>query len=119
MRKMSTANPLWGASRIHGELLKLGIQLSQATVAKYMVRSEEPPSQTWPTFVENHVNQLVSTDFLVVATVSFHLLFVFVVLAHHRRQAIHFNITTHPSAAWTGQQIAEAFPWDSAELSVA
>jgi len=117
---MSTANPLWGASRIHGELLKLGIQLSQATVAKYMVRSEEPPSQTWPTFVENHVNQLVSTDFLVVSTVSFRLLFVLVVLGHQRGRAIHFNVSAHPTAGWRARQIAEAFPWDSAPtLSVA
>jgi hypothetical protein len=74
---------------MHGELLKLGIQISQATVAKYMVRQRKPPSQTWRTFLENHVKQLVSTDFLVVTTVSFRLLFVFVVLAHDRRHAIH------------------------------
>ena len=111
---MSTANPLWGAPRIHGELLKLGIQISQATVAKYMVRQRKPPSQTWRTFLENHVKQLVAIDFLVVPTVSFRLLFVFVVLGHHRRHAIHFNVTAHPTAEWTAQQIAEAFPWDSA-----
>jgi putative transposase len=114
IRQLSIANPLWGAPRIHGELLKLGIQLSQATVAKYMVRRRQPPSQTWRTFLENHVKQLVSTDFLVVPTVSFRLLFVFVVLGHHRRHAIHFNVTAHPTAEWTAQQIAEAFPWDSA-----
>ena len=111
---MSTANPLWGAPRIHGELLKLGIQISQATVAKYMVRQRKPPSQTWRTFLENHVQQLVAIDFLVVPTVNFRLLFVFVVLAHQRRHAIHFNVTTHPTADWTGRQIAQAFPWDSA-----
>ena len=106
IRQMSTANPLWGAPRIHGELLKLGIQISQATVAKYMVQHHrKPPSQTWRTFLENHVKQLVSTDFLVVSTVSFRLLFVFVVLGHHRRRAIHEG---------TARQIAEAFPWDSA-----
>jgi transposase InsO family protein len=99
---------------MHGELLKLGIQISQATVAKYMVRQRKPPSQTWRTFLENHVKQLVSTDFLVVTTVSFRLLFVFVVLAHDRRHAIHFNVTAHPTAEWTARQIAEAFPWDSA-----
>jgi hypothetical protein len=82
---MSTANPLWGAPRIHGELLKLGIQISQATVAKYMVRQRKPPPQTWRTFLENHVQQLVAIDFLVVPTVSFRLLFVFVALGHHRR----------------------------------
>jgi putative transposase len=114
IRQMSTANPLWGAPRIHGELLKLGIQISQATVAKYMVRQRKPPSQTWRTFLENHVQQLVAIDFLVVPTVSFRLLFVFVVLGHHRRHAIHFNVTAHPTAEWTGREIAETFPWDSA-----
>jgi transposase InsO family protein len=110
---MSSANPLWGAPRIHGELLKLGIKISQATVAKYRVRGRKPPSQTWRTFLENHLNELVSTDFLVVSTVSFRLLFVFVVLGTTRRHAIHFNVTSHPTAEWTARQIAEAFPWDS------
>ena len=114
IRQMSTGNPLWGAPRIHGELLKLGIQLSQATVAKYMVRQRKPPSQTWRTFLENHVRQLVAIDFLVVPTLSFRILYVFIVVAHHRRHAIHFNVTAHPTAEWTAQQIAEAFPWDSA-----
>jgi putative transposase len=114
IRQMSKANPLWGAPRIHGELLKLGIEISQATVAKYMVRRHKPPSQMWRTFLENHVQQLVATDFLVVRTVSFRLLFVLVVVGHHRRQAIHFNVTAHPTAEWTARQIAEAFPWDSA-----
>jgi putative transposase len=107
---MSIANPLWEAPRIHGELLKLGIQISQATVAKYMWRQRKPPSQTWRTFLEKHVKELVSADFLVVSTVSFRLLFVFVVLGHHRRRAIHFNVTAHPTAEWTARQIAEAFP---------
>ena len=107
---MSKANPLWGAPRIHGELLKLGIQVSQATVAKYMMRQRKPPSQTWRTFLENQFKQLVSTDFLVVSTVSCRLLFVFIVLGHHRRRAIPFNVTAHPTAEWTARQIAEAFP---------
>jgi transposase InsO family protein len=111
---MSKANPLWGAPRIHGELLKLGIEISQATVAKYMLRRGKPPSQTWRTFLENHLQQMVAADFLVVRTVSFRLLFVFVVVGHHRRHAIHFNVTSHPTAAWTARQIVEAFPWDSA-----
>ena len=114
VRQMSIANPLWGAPRIHGELLKLGIQVSQATVAKYMVRQRKPPSQTWRTFLENHVQQLVAIDFLVVPTLSFRILYVFIVLAHHRRHAIHFNVTAHPTAEWTARQIGEAFPWDSA-----
>jgi len=114
IRQMSTANPLWCAPRIHRELRKLGIQISQATVAKYMVRERKPPSQTWRTFLDNHVQQLGAIDFLVVPTVSFRLLFIFVVFGHHRRHAIHFNVTAHPTAEWTGRQIAEAFPWDSA-----
>src|SRR5215475_10115728 len=114
IRQMSNANPLWGAPRIHGELLKLGIEISQATAAKYMLRRRKPPSQTWRTFLENHLQKIVAIDFLVVRTVNFRLLFVFVVLSHHRRHAIHFNVTAHPTAEWTARQIAEAFPWDSA-----
>jgi hypothetical protein len=113
IRQMSKADPLWGAPRIHGELLKLGIEISQATVAKYMWRQGKSPSQSWRTFLENQVQQIVATDFLVVRTVSFRLLFVFVVVGHHRRHAIHFNVTAHPTAEWTARQIAEAFPWDS------
>lgn len=114
IRKMSLANPLWGAPRIHGELLKLGIEVSQATVAKYMTRGRKPPSQTWRTFLNNHAKQIVSTDFFVVPTVNFRILFVFIVLAHHRRRLLHFNVTAHPTSEWAAQQIAEAFPWDSA-----
>jgi hypothetical protein len=110
---MSKANPQWGAPRIHGELLKLGIEISQATVAKYMSRQGKPPSQSWRTFLENHVQQLVAIDFLIVRTLNFRLLFVFVALSHERRHAIHFNVTEHPTAEWTARQIAEAFPWDS------
>ena len=93
VRQMSSANPLWGAPRIHGELLKLGIQISQASVGKYMVRQRKPPSQTWCTFLENHVKQVVAIDFLVVPTLSFRLLFVFVILGHHRRHATPFTLT--------------------------
>jgi putative transposase len=113
IRKMSMANSLWGAPRIHGELLKLGIQVSQATVAKYMVRQPRPPSQRWRTFLNNHVKDLVATDFFVVPTLSFRVLFVFGALAHHRRRVPHFNVTAHPTSEWTAQQIAEAFPWDT------
>jgi putative transposase len=113
IRKMSLANPLWGAPRIHGELLKLGMELSQATVAKYMDRPRKPPSPTWRTFLESHLKQLVSTDFFVVPTVSFRVLFAFLVLAHHPRRVIHFNVTARPTSEWTAQQIAEAFPWDT------
>lgn len=114
IRTMSVANPRWGAPRIHGELLKLGIDISQATVAKYMVRPRKAPSQTWKTFLRNHVKDLVSADFLVVPTVTFRLLFVFVVLAHDRRKLVHFGVTAHPTAEWTAQQLREAFPWDEA-----
>ncbi len=114
IRRMSRANPLWGAPRIHGELQKLGIELAQATVSKYMVRHRKPPSQTWRTFLDNHIGNLASVDFFTVSTVTFNVLFVFVVLAHDRRRVVHFNVTGSPTAKWTGQQIVEAFPWDIA-----
>ena len=114
IRRMSRANPLWGAPRIHGELLKLGVNISQATISKYMVRHRKPPSQTWRTFLDNHVGNLVSVDFFTVSTVTFKVLFVFVVLAHDRRRIVHFNVTASPTAKWTGQQIVEAFPWNTA-----
>ena len=113
IRTMSRDNPLWGAPRIHGELLKLGINVSQASVAKYMARHRKPPSQTWQTFLGNHVSQLVSVDFFTVSTISFRALYVFIVLAHDRRRILHFNVTAHPTAVWTAQQIVEAFPFDS------
>ena len=112
--RCARANPTWGAPRIHGELLKLGITIAEATVGHYMVRRRPPPSQTWRTFLTNHVSQLVSVDFFVVPTFTFRVLFVFVVLAHDRRQILHVNVTGHPTAAWTAQQIRNAFPWDTA-----
>jgi len=111
---MALANPLWGAPRIHGELLKLGFDVSQRTVAGLMPRRPKPPSQTWRTFLQNHVADLVSVDFFVVPTATFRILYVFVVLLHHRRRVVHFNVTDSPTAAWTAQQIVEAFPDDSA-----
>lgn len=114
IRRMSRENPLWGAPRVHSELLKLGIKISQTSVAKYMVRTPKPPSQTWRTFLNNHVRQLASVDFFTVHTVWFEILFVFIVLAHDRRRILHFNVTSHPTAEWTAQQIVEAFPFDSA-----
>jgi hypothetical protein len=111
---MSLAKPLWGARRIHGELLKLGIDMSQTTVAKYMVRRRKPPSQSCRAFLNNHAAQLASTDFFVVPTVTFRLLFAFIVLAHQRRRVIHFNVTAHPTSEWTAHQVAEAFPCESA-----
>jgi putative transposase len=114
IRTMSLANPRWGAPRIHGELLKLGMEVSQATVAKYMVRQRKPPSQTWRTFLKNHMKDSVSADFFVVPTITFRVLFVFVILGHHRRRPIHFSVTSNPTAEWTARQLLEAFPWDHA-----
>jgi transposase InsO family protein len=114
IRKMSIANPLWGSPRIMGELKKLGIEVAKRTIEKYMVKQKMPSSQSWKTFLKNHAKDLVSIDFFTVPTVKFNILFVFVVLANHRRKLIHFNITENPTAQWTAQQIIEAFPWDNA-----
>ena len=113
IRRMSRANPLWGAPRIHGELLKLGIDLSQTTVAKYMTRRSKPSSPSWRAFLDNHLKDLVSIDFFTVPTVTFRILFVFLVLSHDRRRVLHCNVTEHPTAEWTGRQLVEAFPWDT------
>jgi len=114
IRSMAQTNPLWGAPRIHGELLKLGMNVSQATVAKYMGRRRHPPSQTWRTFLTNHLGQVMAADFFVVPTARCRLLFVFVIFAHERRRVVHVAVTDHPTAAWTIQQLREAFPWDCA-----
>jgi putative transposase len=114
IRTMAQANPRWGAPRIHGELLKLGIDVSQATVAQYMGRRHPPRSQTWRTFLRNHVSQIVAADFFVVPTATCRLLVVLVLLAHDRRRIRHVAVTAHPTAAWTAQQLREAFPWDQA-----
>lgn len=114
IRRMSQENPLWGAPRIHGELLKLGIRISQASVSKFMVRHPRPPSQTWRTFLVNHADGLASIDLFVVPTATYQLLYIFVVLRHGRRRIMHFNVTSHPTAIWLAQQIVEAFPWDTA-----
>jgi len=112
IRRMCRENPGWGAPRIHGELLKLGIDIGETSVGKYMVRRRKPPSQTWRTFLENHVSQLASIDFFTVPTIRFQVLYVFLVLAHDRRRIVHFNVTAHPTAEWTGQQLRNAFPFD-------
>jgi len=114
IRKMAAANRLWGAPRIHGELLKLGIEISERTVSRLMPKRRPGPSQTWRTFLANHVGELVSIDFFSVPTARLRILFVLVVLAHYRRRVVHFNITEHPTAAWTAQQLVDAFPDDSA-----
>jgi len=114
IRQMAQANPLWGAPRIHGELLKLGIEVSERTVSRLMPKQSKPPSQTWRAFLKNHFNEMVSIDFLTVPTATFRVLFVLVVLAHHRRRVVHFNVTEHPTAVWTAQQFIEAFPEETA-----
>src|SRR3989442_4312199 len=114
IQTMSKENPLWGAPRIHGELLKLGLDVSQATVARYMARPTTPPSQSWRTFLANHVQQIAAADFFFVPTATCRLLFVLVILAHERRRVVHVAVTEHPTAAWTAQQLREAFPWNEA-----
>jgi putative transposase len=103
IRKMAEANPLWGSPRVHGELLKLGIRISERTVARLMPKRKKPPSQTWRTFLDNHLLDLVSIDFLVEPTATFRVLFVLIVLAHNRRRVVHFNVTEHPTALWTAE----------------
>src|SRR4030095_14874480 len=114
IREISRANPLWGAHRVHGELLKLGIDVSQSTVAKYMSRIRRPPSQSWRTFLYNHAEAIASIDLFVVPTITLRMLFGFVVLHHGRRQLAHVGVTAHPTAEWLSHQISEAFPWDRA-----
>jgi transposase InsO family protein len=112
IRRISRENPLWGAPHIHGELLKLGIEIGETSVAKYMFRPRKPPSQTWHTFLNNHLKTLVSVDFFTVPTIRFQVLYVYLVLAHERRRVVHFNVTAHPTVEWTAQQMREAFPFD-------
>lgn len=114
IRMLSRNNPLWGAPRIHGELLKLGIEITEPTVAKYMLRRSKPPSQSWRTFLDHHVKSMVSVDFFTVPTLRFQVLYVFLVLAHDGRRILQFGVTAHPTAEWTVQQLRNAFPWDSA-----
>src|SRR6266403_3212754 len=114
IREMSLANRLWGAPRIHGELLKLGIEVAQSTVAKYMARRGRGPSQTWKAFLRNHAAGIAAMDFLIVPTVGFKLLFVLVILRHQRRRLISLTVTTNPTAEWIARQITDAFPWNEA-----
>jgi hypothetical protein len=109
IERIVAANPLWRAPRIHGELTMLGIKISERTVSRILRKLPRPPSQTWKTFLHNHIGQMVSMDFFTVPTVTMRVLFVFLVLEHRRREVLHFNITEHPTAAWTSQQIVEAF----------
>jgi hypothetical protein len=112
IRSMSFENPLWGAPHIHGELLKLGFEVAQSTVSKYIVPRRSRPSQTWKTFLHNHADGIASIDLFVVPTIAFEQLFAFLVLGHGRRQLLWFAVTRHPTADWLARQITEAFPWD-------
>ena len=114
IRQMSQENPTWGAPRIQSELKLLGYEVADSTVAKYMITPKKLPSQTWRTFLRNHVKQIAAVDFFTVPTVRFQILYCFIVLHHHRRRIVHFNDTANPTARWTSQQITEAFPYDSA-----
>jgi transposase InsO family protein len=113
---MAKANPLWGAPRIHGELLKLGVGVSERTVSNIIksYRPAKPPSQTWRTFLRNHMHNSFAIDFFTVPTATFNIIYVFVVLWHKNRKVVHFNLTMHPTATWTAQQVVEACPWDTA-----
>jgi transposase InsO family protein len=114
IRRMSVENPLWGAPRIHGELLKLGFAVAQSSVAEYMVKRREPPSQGWRTFLRNHAPDIAAMDLFVVPTIGFKLLYSFVIIRLDRRDIVWINVTTNPTAEWVARQITEAFPWDEA-----
>src|SRR6478735_2929671 len=114
IREISLANPLWGAPRIHGELLKLGIDVGQTSVSKYMAPRRRPPSQGWRTFLRNHADGIASIDLFVVPTISFRLLYGLLVLRHDRRCILWLGVTAHPSAEWIAQQVTEACGWESA-----
>ena len=114
IRRMSIENPLWGAPRIHGELLKLGFEVAQSSVAKYMVKRRGPPSQGWRTFLRNHAPDIAAMDLFVVPTIGFDLLYAFVIVRLDRRELVWINVTANPTAEWVARQITQAFPWDEA-----
>src|SRR4030088_1284952 len=114
IRQMSIENSLWGAPRIHGELLKLGFEVAQSSVAKYMVKRRGPPSQGWRTFLRNHAPDMAAMDLFVIPTIGFKLLYGFVIIRLDRRDLVWIGVTTHPTAEWVARQITAAFPWDSA-----
>jgi len=113
IRRMSRDNPTWGRRRIRSELHLLGYEVAELTVAKYMVRGRKPPSQEWRVFLKNHTREIAAIDFFTVVTLNFRILICFVVLRHHQRTVVHFNVTSHPTGRWTAQQIVEAFPYDT------
>jgi len=112
IRRMSVENPLWGAPRIHGELLKLGFEVAQSSVAKYMVKRHGPPSQGWRSFLRNHAPDIAAMDLFVVPTLGFNLLYAFVIVRLDRRNLVWINVTTNPTAGWIARQLTEAFPWN-------
>ncbi len=114
IRRMGIENPLWGAPRIHGELLKLGFELAQSSVAKYMVKRCGPPTQGWHTFLRNHVPDIAAMDLFIVPTIGFNLLYALVIIRLDRRDLVWINVTTNPTAEWIARQITEAFPWNKA-----
>ena len=114
IRRMSIENPLWGAPRIHGELLKLGFAVAQSSVARYMVKRRGPPSQGWVTFLRNHAPDIAAMDLFVVPTIGFNLLYGFVIVRLGRRDLVWIDVTTNPTAEWIARQITEAFPWNEA-----
>ena len=114
IRRMSIENPLWGAPRIHGELLKLGFEVAQSSVAKYMVKRRGPPSQGWRTFLRNHAPDIAAMDLFVVPTIGFDLLYAFVIVRLDRRDLVWINVTANPTAEWIARQLTEAFPWNEA-----
>ena len=114
IRRMSTENQLWGAPRIHGELLKLGFEVAQSSVAKYIVKRRVPPSQGWRTFLRNHAPDIAAMDLFGVPTIGFDLLYALVIVRLDRRDLVWINVTTDPTAEWVARQITEAFPWDMA-----
>jgi transposase InsO family protein len=114
IREMDIANPLWGAPRIHGELVKLGIEIGQTSVAKYMARRRGPPSQGWKTFLRNHADGIAAMDLFVVPTISFRLLYGLLIMGHGRRQVLWFGVTAHPTAEWIANQITQACGWKQA-----
>ena len=114
IRRISVENPLWGAPRIHGELLKLGFEIAQSSVAKYMVKRQGPPNQGWRTFLRNHAPDIAAMDLFLVPTIGFDLLYAFVIVRIDRRNLVWINVTKNPSAEWVARQVTEAFPWDEA-----
>src|SRR4030088_1194401 len=117
VRQRRTESQVWGAPRIHGELLKLGFDVAQSSVAKYMVKRRRPPSQAWRVFLRNHAQDIAAMDLFVVPTIGFDLLYALVIVRLDRRELVWISVTTHPTAEWVARQITEAFPWNEARTT--